>query len=123
MPLKKLVQKAVEDKTKTYSKESSFELYSLEGLGDLESPPPKVSSHVMQTLNVSSRNLKGYKNEHTMSTRLCEGLKVAQDETLHVSLGNITFHKGPRKVKARSTQDTNNNTDDIKKRKVASYSM
>ena len=77
----------------------------------------------MQILNVSSRNLKGYKNEHTMSTRLCEGLKVAQDETLHVSLGNITFHKGPREIKARSTQDTNNNTDDIKKRKVASYSM
>ena len=55
-----------------------------------------------------------------MSTRLHEGLKVVQDETLNVSLGNVTFHKGPREVKAKSTQDTNNNTDDIKKRKVAS---
>ena len=61
MPPKKFVQKAVEDKMKTYSKESSFELYSSEGLSDLKSPPPKVSSHVMRTHNVSLEILKGIK--------------------------------------------------------------
>ena len=67
MPPKKFVQKQVEDKNNSYSKESSYELYSSEGLGDLKSPPPKLSSHLMQTHNVHSHNLKGYKSEHSMT--------------------------------------------------------
>ena len=56
MPFKNFITKLVDDKCHTYSKELSFELYSSEGLSNLESPAPKLSTHTMRTHNVSSRN-------------------------------------------------------------------
>ena len=50
----------------------------------------------MQTHNVHSHNLKGYKSEHSMNTCLSEDLQVAKEETLHVSLGKVTSWKRPR---------------------------
>ena len=121
MPPKKFFQKQVEDKNKSYSKESSYELYSSEGLSDLESPMLKLSSHAMQTHNVHSHNLKGYKSEHSMNTHLSEDLQVAKEETLHVSLGKVTLWKRPRQKSLKSVAESQSSTQEVKKPKVCGH--
>ena len=92
MPLKTSNKKPVHQKQEMCSnqKVSGFELYSSEGLLDLESPPPKLSTHVMSTRNISTWRNKGYKSDHSMCTHYASSVDVQKKATMHTSLGCVT---------------------------------
>ena len=99
-------KKPVHRKQEMYSnpKVPRFELYSSEGLLDLESPPLKLSTHVMSTRNISTWRNKGYKSDHSMCTCYTSSVDVQKKATMHISLGHVTKQrKQPDQVSSSQT--------------------